>query len=140
MVMDFTLGTSAEWAWTAYGRPRRQFMAAEEALADHLAQVLPKLVEVGASGAMLWCYADYVPELYDRPPCDEARHERFFGLVRPDGSLKPHAEVIRAFAAAKPTIQPAQKSVELDVSAEEYYQAPLEHAKRLYRNFLLSSP
>lgn len=127
---------SSEWVGTAYGQPYRQFMAAEEAFAGHLARVLPRLVEVGASGAMLWCYADYAPELYDRPPCDEARHERFFGLVRPDGSLKPHAEVIKAFAAAKPTVQPAQKLVELDVSAEEYYQAPLDHAKRLYRNFL----
>jgi hypothetical protein len=38
------------------------------------------------------------PRCGTRPPCDEARHERHFGLVRPDGSLKPHAEAIRRFA------------------------------------------
>jgi endo-1,4-beta-mannosidase len=89
-----------------YGKPREQYMVSEEALAEYFEQVLPKLLEVGALGAMLWCFADYVPELYHRPPCDEAWHERFFGLVRPDGSLKPHAAIIKRFAATKPSMQP----------------------------------
>jgi hypothetical protein len=127
---------SSIWEWTAYGQPRQQFMASEEDFARYIEAVLPKLVEVGATGALLWCYADYIPELYDRPPCQESKHERFFGLVRPDGTLKPHAEVIRHFAAAKPMVQPAQRRVSLDVSPEEYYQDPLEHAKRLYKAFL----
>jgi endo-1,4-beta-mannosidase len=127
---------SSVWQWTRYGRPSRQFMASEEELAAHLEQVLPKLVEVGALGAMLWCWADYAPELYDRPPCDEAWHERFFGLVRPDGSLKPHAEVIKRFAATQPNVQPAQRRVALDVTPDVYYQDPLAHARRLYKTFL----
>lgn len=122
--------------WTRYGRPFQQFMASEEDLAAYVEQVLPKLVQVGASGALIWCYADYIPALYNRPPCDEARHERFFGLVRPDGSLKPHAEVIRRFAATQPMVQTAQRHVELDVTPEVYYQAPRRHAGRLYRAFL----
>ncbi|MEZ4516553.1 MAG: hypothetical protein R3C44_06845 [Chloroflexota bacterium] len=77
-------------------------MASEEGLAEYIEAVLPRLVEVGATGAVIWCFADYVPELWDRPPCDEAKHERFFGLVRPDGSLKPHAEAIKRFAATHP--------------------------------------
>jgi endo-1,4-beta-mannosidase len=127
---------SSVWQWTAYGQPREQFMASEEDFAAYIEQVLPKLVEVAALGAMLWCYADYIPELYDLPPCKESRHERFFGLVRPDGSLKPHAEVIKRFAATRPTVQPAQRSVSLNISPEEYYQNPLTHAKRLYQNFV----
>lgn len=127
---------SSVWKWTAYGQPREQFMASEEDFAAHITEVLPKLVEAGAVGAMLWCYADYIPELYDRPPCLEAHHERFFGLVRPDGSLKPHAEVIKRFAATQPKIQPAQRGVTLDISPELYYQDPLAHAKRLYQKFL----
>jgi endo-1,4-beta-mannosidase len=122
--------------WTSYGQPRRQFMASEQDLAAYVEQVLPRLVEVGALGAVLWCYADYVPELYDRPPCEEFWHERFFGLVRPDGSLKPHAEVLRRFAASKPRVQPARREVVLDVSPEVYYRAPLIHAQRLYKTFL----
>jgi hypothetical protein len=61
------------------------------------------------------------------PPqsCDESWHERFFGLVRPDGSLKPHAEVIRRFTATEPRIQPAQRRVALDVSPDAHSQEPL---------------
>ncbi len=127
---------SSTWKWTAYGRPRSQFMASEEAFADYIGQVLPNLVEVGATGAVLWCFADYVPTLWDTPPCLEAHHERFFGLVRPDGSLKPHAEVIRDFAASRPIVKPARRRVTLDITPEAYYGAPVYHARRLYEEFL----
>ena len=95
---------SETWDWVSYGKQKKQFMASEEDLAAFVGAVLPKLVEVGATGAMLWCYADYIEALWDKPPCDEARHERFFGLVRPDGSLKPHAEVIKRFAQTNPVV------------------------------------
>jgi endo-1,4-beta-mannosidase len=127
---------SSVWQWTSYGKPREQFMAAEEELAAYIEQVLPKLVEVGATGAVLWCYADYAPDLYDRPPCEESWHERFFGLVRPDGTLKPHAAVLKRFAETKPLVQPARRTVALDLSPETYYQNPLAHARRLYHQFL----
>jgi endo-1,4-beta-mannosidase len=112
-------------------------MAGEEALAAYVAGVLPRLVDVGATGAFLWCFADYAPELWDRPPCDEggAKHERHFGLVRPDGSLKPHTEALRRFVATNPTIRPPARTVELDVTAEEYYRDPAGHARRLYQEF-----
>lgn len=127
---------AATWEWTAFGQPRTQYMASEEGLAEYIEAVLPKLVEVGATGAVMWCFADYVPELWDRPPCDEAIHERFFGLVRPDGSLKPHAEAIRRFAATQPTVVPATHTVSLDITPEEYYGQPERHAQRLYDAFL----
>jgi len=123
--------------WSRYGTPVRQFMASEEDLALHIEAVLTGLLDVGATGAMLWCYADYIPELYDRPPCEESLQERTFGLVRPDGTLKPHAEIIKRFSAGNPTIQiNPKKRVELDISAEEYYTDPLTHAQRLYKTFL----
>lgn len=124
------------WEWTAYGQPRPQFMASETDLANYLEGVLPRLVEVGATGAVFWCFADYTPELWDRPPCKESMHERFFGLVRPDGSLKPHAETVKRFAAHMPTIQPASRKVSLDISPEEYYLDPSGHAVRLYHEYL----
>lgn len=127
---------SAVWEWDAYGQPRTQFMASEEDLAGYFEAVLPRLVEVGATGAVLWCFADYAPELWERPPCKESIHERFFGLVRPDGSLKPHAEVIRRFATTTPTVKPATRKVHLDVTPEEYYTDPMGHAIRLYRQYL----
>jgi endo-1,4-beta-mannosidase len=128
---------SQVWAWTSYGVARTQFMASEDDLAAYVAAVLPKLVDAGASGALMWCFADYHEDLWDRPPCDEARHERHFGLVRPDGSLKPHAETIRAFARSAPRrLQGAVHRVELDVTQEAYYADPALHARRLYEAYL----
>jgi endo-1,4-beta-mannosidase len=126
---------STVWKWTAYGEAREQFMASEDDLAAYLAAVLPKLVEVGATGALVWCFADYAPELWGKPPCDEARHERFFGLVRPDGSVKPHAQVLKDFAATRPMVQPAQRRVTLDIAPDEYYHSPIQHAVRLYESY-----
>jgi endo-1,4-beta-mannosidase len=132
-------GDSEVWEWVTYkGVQRKQFMASETALASYIEQVLPKLVEVGSTGAFLWCFADYAEDLWDRPPCDEngAKHERHFGLVRPDGTLKPHTEVIRKFAETKPTVKAAQRTVTLDITPDEYYADPHHHAKRLYEDYI----
>ncbi|MFN8445233.1 MAG: glycoside hydrolase family 2 TIM barrel-domain containing protein [Caldilineaceae bacterium] len=130
---------SYTWEWTAYGRPRTQFMASEEDFAEYIAAVLPKLVEVGATGAMTWCFADYVEALWDKPPCSESKHERFFGLVRPDGSLKPHADVIKKFAASKPTVlESPKRSVTLPYSPDDYYLDPAGNAVKLYHEYLAS--
>lgn len=88
---------SRMWRWMAYGKPRQQFMASEDELANYYAEVLPRLVEVGVTGALAWCFADYAPELWDKPPCAESRHERFFGLVRSDGTLKPQPHTERLY-------------------------------------------
>lgn len=122
--------------WTSYGSVRRQFMASEDDLASYVGEVLPRLLEVGATGGLVWCFADYTPALYDRPPCEESWHERFFGLVRPDGSLKPHAHVIRRFAESDPHVKPARRRVTLDLTPEEYYRDPLANAQRAYAVFL----
>ncbi|HMA36543.1 MAG TPA: hypothetical protein VKY74_18955 [Chloroflexia bacterium] len=115
---------SQVWEWPVGGRTHRQFMAAEEDLAAYVGAVLPRLQAVGATGALLWCFADYAPDLWDRPPCRDSRHERHFGLLRPDGSLKPHAAVIQAFAQGRPQVQdsPARRVAALDPDA--YYRDP----------------
>lgn len=131
-------GGTVTWEWTSYGSERTQFMADEEAFAKYVRATLPRLVDVGATGAFLWCFADYAPELWDRPPLEDtgAKHERHFGLVRPDGSLKPHAEVIRDFAATAPTVlDTPTRIVELDVTPDEFYRDPAFHAQRLYESF-----
>lgn len=123
--------------WDQYGTARQQFMASEDDLAAYIEVVLPKLVEVGATGAMLWCFADFAPELWDHPPYDAFHHERFFGLVRPDGTLKPHARVLKAFAETHPVVlaEPLRR-LELDITPDEYYRDPLGHLRRLYQNYL----
>lgn len=123
------------WKWTGYGRKLKQFMASEEDLAEYFAVVLPKLVEVGAIGALVWCFADYHPSLWEQPPCKESRHERFFGLVRPDGSLKPHAKVISDFAATQPMVIDAKKTINLTYSGSEYYKNTALKLLNLYRSW-----
>lgn len=127
---------SQTWRWRSYGEDREQFMASEEALAEHVAQVLPRLVEVGATGSLLWCFADYHESLYASPPLVESRHERHFGIVRSDGSLKPHAEALRSFAAERPRVRSVSWDDLLDVTPDEYYATPQSHAARLYERFM----
>lgn len=127
---------STVWEWTAFGRPRTQFMASEDEFAGYLEAVLENLLVTGSTGAMLWCFADYVDELWGEPPCDEAIHERFFGLVRPDGSLKPHADVIRRFAARAPEVSEPRRPVSLDISHDEYYASPRQHVERSYQAWI----
>jgi endo-1,4-beta-mannosidase len=73
------------------GRRRRAHFASESDAAAYFAAVLARLVRVGSLGAFAWCFSDYDPSLWNEPPCDLQVHERFFGLLRPDGSLKPNA-------------------------------------------------
>jgi endo-1,4-beta-mannosidase len=129
-------GESVVWEWMAYGEPRTQFMASEADFADYIATLLPNLQRTGTLGAMLWCFADYVPELWNRPPLVHSKHERFFGLVRPDGTLKPHAEVVRRFSATRPTVQPAPDLAALRINPDTFYAAPEQHLRRLYPAFL----
>jgi hypothetical protein len=73
--------------------------------------------------------------LWDKPPCDFQRHERFFGLWRPDGSLKPMGRAVRDFARARPTVRQAEKTVRLPVSPADYYLGPWQYTGALYEQF-----
>ncbi len=73
----------------------------EDAAAAYTAAALEALQRSGCLGAMLWCYSDYDPALWESPPFDLAPHERTFGLWRVDGSPKPSVAVVAAFAGAE---------------------------------------
>lgn len=123
--------------WTeTNGREREQFMASEEEFAEFIRQTLPRLQDSGATGAVVWCFADYVPELWDRPPCQNAQHERFFGLVRPDGSLKPHAKVMQEFAAANPQVKPMPDYAKFQIDPQEFYKNPQPYLLEYYQQYL----
>jgi len=123
--------------WTEVnGHEREQFMASEEDFAEFIRLTLAKLQDSGATGAMIWCYADYSPELWDLPPCDNFQHERFFGLVRPDGSLKPHAKVIQEFAATKPQVKPIPEYAKFELDPEEFYKNPTPFLLDFYQKYL----
>ena len=123
--------------WTeTNGREREQFMASEEDIAEFLRLTLPKLHDSGATGAVIWCFADYAHELWNRPPCQNQWHERFFGLVRPDGTIKPHAKVLQDFAKTNPQVKPIPKYARLQVNPDAFYAEPLPHLANLYEQYV----
>ncbi len=76
----------------------RQYFADDAAGGQYYSQVLDKLARCGALGALGWMYSDYDPILWDKPPFDTHEHERFFGLTRYDGSIKPSGDAMRVMA------------------------------------------
>jgi hypothetical protein len=120
------------------GWPRTQYLASEEEAALYHESVLERLVDSGAAGAYAWCYADYDPQLFTRPPLDTAVRERTFGLVRADGTEKPAAGVYRRFRQrrAAGALVPNSVATVLDVSADTYYREPATHFERLYARWL----
>ena len=118
------------------GGTRRAFFAAEDEAADYYAAVLDRLHRGGALGAFAWCFGDYAEALWDRPPCDLQVHERFFGLFRADGTLKPMGAAVRDFAARAPLIQPPERVLDLGITADAFYADPRAHLPELYRRWL----
>ena len=116
------------------GTPRPQYLASEEEGATYYADVLEGLVATGAAGAYAWCYGDYDPRLFDRAPLAHAVRERTFGLVRADGSEKPATAAFRALRRRRDAGTLVRQAVPtvLDISTDEYYDAPAEHFRRLY--------
>ena len=114
----------------------RGYSATETVVADFAERLLPKLVEVGALGALLGNYSDYDPSLFGRPPYDTCQNERSRGLFRADGTIKPHGQVIRKFAESNPIVQsPPTRRAMLDISTNEYYENPLRHSRRCFETF-----
>jgi endo-1,4-beta-mannosidase len=67
-------------------------------MAVYARAVLEKLHATGRLGAYWWCWADYAEDLRTQPPFDRAPHEMRFGIVRSDGTYKPVADALSAFA------------------------------------------
>ncbi len=108
-------------------------LISEEEAAAFYERALEALYAAGALGAFIWCFSDYHPDLWDRPPCDRLVHERHFGLLRPDGSRKPAAEVVARFAAQKRPLLPPPPPLSIP---EDYEARPGEALRQLYASFL----
>ena len=105
----------------------------EDAAAAYTGRGLDGLRRAGCLGALLWCFADYVPALHRLPPFDKARHERSFGLWRADGSPKPAvAEITRR--AGRLRRSPPEMSW-LDVDVGEFLADRSRQLPRLYRRY-----
>ena len=57
-------------------------------------------------------------------------------MVRPDGSLKPHAKVIQEFAKSNPQVKPIPEYGKLNINPDEFYADPLPHLVDLYKQYL----
>jgi len=85
-------------------------------------------------GAFGWIFSDYDPILWDKPPFDTHKHERFFGLTRYDGTVKPSGAVMRAFSeriAAGNLLPRAITPLKLD--PDEWYLDPSANFNRLFQ-------
>ncbi len=106
----------------------------EDEIAAYCTQVLERLHADGRLGAYWWCWADYADELRGEPPFDRAPHELSFGIVRSDGSEKPVAAALAAFARQQRRVLPAN-DMPL-ISADYYYRTLPSSTKTLYEAFL----
>jgi endo-1,4-beta-mannosidase len=112
----------------------------EDSVAGYYRQALDLLYRAGMSGAMAWCYGDYHPGLWGRPPLEENPHERHFGLFRHDGSPKPVVDVVRQFASRLAAGEGPK--MDMDANAwlegedrERYYDNPRVELSRLYEKY-----
>jgi endo-1,4-beta-mannosidase len=108
----------------------------EDTAASYTARALDGLRQVGCRGALLWCFADYAPALHQRPPFDEAEHERSFGLWRSDGSPKPAvAEITRRAGSLRRS--PPDELPWLDIAVEEFLADRFGQLTRLFQRYCL---
>lgn len=112
------------------------YLVDERSAAEYTRQALQHLLQVGARGAIVGSYSDFEPELFASAPFDTDVAERYKGLWRADGTLKPHGSVVKEFAESNPLAQPpSQRRLLLDVSADAFYSDPHAHCTRLFRGF-----
>lgn len=118
-------------------RARRQSLSPlveEQPAATYTKQALAALRRAGCVGAMLWCYSDYDPAIWETPPLDLATHERSFGLWRADGSPKPSLAAAAALAGADRVKTPDDHKW-IDIEPDEFFLDPRAHLPRLYHRY-----
>jgi endo-1,4-beta-mannosidase len=98
----------------------------EASMVTYATAVLNRLHADGRLGGWWWCWADYADELRAMPPFDRAPHELTFGLVRSDGSTKPVAQALAAFAReGRSVVEPHDPAI-----FEPAYYADLPYSTR----------
>jgi hypothetical protein len=100
----------------------------EDENAAYASAVLERLHADGRLGAYWWCWSDYDDEVL------VGTHERTYGIIRRDGSEKPVARALAAFARERRTVV---KPVEMPMISSTYYYRTLPVSTRtLYDAFL----
>ena len=101
----------------------------EDEMAHYAYAVLDRLQRRGALGGFWWCWADYALALAAHPPFDVMPHELTFGIVRADGSLKPVAAALAAFAREA---RPVSKAPAAIVDETAYFAGMPASIERAY--------
>ena len=141
------LGNGADVLFSEFGLPtytagdpigerdalRTPILVPEDDAARYTGDVLSELQGADATGAMLWCYADYDAATWSAPPLDLSVHERSFGLWRADGSAKPSLAQVSGFAGRLRL--PAPDHDWIDIEPQEYWQRPSAQLPRLYGRY-----
>jgi endo-1,4-beta-mannosidase len=110
------------------------WMVDEGTAAAYTGRALDGLRDAGCAGALLWCFADYEPHLHQRPPFDEAVHERTFGLWRSDGSAKPAVDEISRRVGSHRSTPPSDLPW-LDIDVDEFLADRRGQMSRLYQRY-----
>jgi endo-1,4-beta-mannosidase len=105
----------------------------EQEMATYARQVLERLHRDGRLGGWWWCWADYVDALRAAPPFDLAPHELSFGIVRNDGSTKPVALALAAFAREERSVVEADDPVMFEPA---YYADLPQNTDNAYARYL----
>ncbi|GCE22137.1 glycoside hydrolase 5 family protein [Dictyobacter kobayashii] len=117
-------------------KPHQQYVASDADGGRYYREVLHKLARCGSLGAFGWMFSDYDPSLWEKPPLKLNVHERFFGLTRYDGTVKPSGEAMRDFAQLVAAGElPPRTVAPLKLSAEEWYQDPQGNFDRLFQQW-----
>ena len=111
----------------------------EHAAAAYTKRALEALRRAGCVGAMLWCYSDYDPAIWQNPPLDLARHERTFGLWHADGTAKPSVSVVAEFVGAGRCVSD-HADAWIDIERDQFWSDPGGHLPRLYRRYQCAVP
>ncbi len=129
-------GDRSEYRIMGQGTPKefRQYFADDRAGGIYYQEVLEKLLRCGSTGAIAWMFSDYDPSIWHLPPFNTHEHERFFGLTRADGTVKPSGMAMRAVAerlANEP--RPPRTVPPLTLNANEWYAHPHGQFDRLFQ-------
>lgn len=104
----------------------------EEEIAEYYRRSLSLLFSFGAKMVLLWCYSDYGPAWWDKPPFKEKVHERYFGLKSWTGREKPYSRVgqeININQFRQPNFS------WIDLEREAYFENPKENMRKLFISF-----
>lgn len=108
-------------------------LLSEDDVAEFADEALRHLRRFRMLGGFWKSYGDYHPSIWNWPPLDKNIPERFFGLLRHDGTPKP---AINAFKSDYNDLAEAEFSSDwLDMPVEDFHKNPESSLPRLYGRF-----